>query len=194
MWCVVLLAKGDTKNGLIPAAAVGAIPDAELAKGLLKRATAPELIGTYKYEEMTLYLFGYKTGRANTENKHELPPPHDKILLFGDAVLIAAQGSTVANFDSKQYKVFYKKAFGGFEDLGDEDTEDEEDEEDEEEEEEVEDEVEEEDEEVEEEVEVEEEEDETPKKVVRVPKIKRGAKKVPLWFNVQELEKESYEV
>ena len=55
-------------------------------------------------------------------------------------------------------------------------------------------EVEEEDEEVEEEVEGEEEEDETPKKVVRVPKIKRGAKKVPLWFNVQELEKESYEV
>lgn len=200
MWCVVLLAKGDTKNALLANTLTG-VPDMKMATGVLKRATEPELIGTWKYEGMVLYLFGYKSGRANTENKHELPPPHDKELLFGDAVIIAAQGDNPTNFDTKAWAAFYEKAFGGFEDLGSEDSDDDDEEEDADAEAEVEVEVEEEveaDEEEEEELVVEEEkeieEEEVVIRPVRVTKVKRANKKIPNWYSIPELAAEPYEV
>lgn len=191
MVCVILQAKGDTKNTLIPASvSLNDIPTPELASKLLKRNTNPELIGTYKYDESTLHLFGYKSGRANTENKHDLPPPYDKILLFGDSILIATKNNKIVNFDTKMYSQFYDMAFGGFEDLGDEDTDEEEDEE-----EEIEEVVEEDEEEEEIEVEEEEEEEEPVKKKVRVQaKPKRGVKRLPQWFTAPELVAEPYEI
>jgi hypothetical protein len=55
-------------------------------------------------------------GKAGTENKHELPPPHDGELLFGDAIVV----STAGDFTAEGWAEFYDKAFGGFEDLGSE--------------------------------------------------------------------------
>jgi hypothetical protein len=195
MWCVVLLAKGDVKNGLIPATLKG-IPEPANMINILKRATLPELIGTYKYNDMTLYLFGYKSGRAGTENKHDLPPPHDKVLLFGEAVVCAVKDGQPVNFDTKAWPIFYEKAFGGFEELGEEDTASENSEDEEEgDESDTEDALEEE---AEEEIDTElaegeEEEEETFKKI-RVPKVKRGVKKLPTWFNNPELQAEAYEL
>jgi len=94
-----------------------------------KKKTEPEILGTYNYKSLTLFLFGYTTGKAGTENKHELPPPHDSQVVFGDIVLLASKSENSfmnpVSFKPDDYEVFYSKADGGFE----EDEEDEEDEE-----------------------------------------------------------------
>ena len=90
-----------------------------------KKKIEPEVLGTYLYKSLTLFLFGFTTGKAGTENKHELPPPHDATLAFGDIMLIASKDensfAVPAVFKAEDYEVFYSKAFGGFEDLDDED-------------------------------------------------------------------------
>ena len=188
-WCLILQPKSTVRNAVIPATVTG-IPDASAIGGILRRATPPELIGTYKYNGMVLYLFGYKTGKAGTENKHEMPPPHDKVLLFGEAVLFACKDAVPVSFGTAEWPKFYETGMGGFEDL-DDDEEDDEDDEDEEEEEEEEEEVAVEE---EEEVVVEEEEEEEKPLPVKVPKVKRANKRVPTWFTQPELAAEAYEV
>ena len=96
-----------------------------------KKRTEPEVLGTYLYKTLTLFLFGFTTGKAGTENKHELPPPHDATLAFGDIMLIASKDensfAVPAPFKPEDYEVFYSKAFGGFDELDDEDDLDDED-------------------------------------------------------------------
>jgi hypothetical protein len=192
MWCLVLQAKGTTRNATLPAERTEVL-DCDAACSILRRATAPELIGTFKWGAMTVYLFGYKTGKAGTENKHELPPPHDTVLLFGEALLCATQAGALVSFDANMFKNFYNELNGGFDDLDDEEEDDADDdeEEDEEEEEEA---AAEEDEEVVEEVPEDEEEEAPPVRIVKVAKAKKGSKKVPAWFSLQELTPEKYEL
>jgi len=121
-----------------------------------RKAKPAELIGLYTHKTHTLQLWGWKEGKAGTENKHELPPPHDEILLFGDAVI----ASTSGNFTVEEWSAFYDAAFGGFEEIGSNDSEEEEEEEEVEEADEAEGEVEEEEEEEEEEAEEAEAEEE----------------------------------
>ena len=101
-----------------------------------KKKTEVEVIGTYGYKGITLFLFGFTKGKAGSENKHELPPPHDNTLVFGDIILVASKSDTSfaqpINFKVDDYEQFYSKAFGGFEDLDDDDEEFEEEEEEEE--------------------------------------------------------------
>ena len=186
MWCVILQPKGTTRNAVFPA---GGAVTAETVGTILRRATPPELIGTFKWNGHIVHLFAYKTGKAGTENKHELPPPHDTVLLFGEAVLVATKAGAAVSFGTADYTKFYNESFGGFEDLGSEDTEGEEDdEEDEEEEEEEEEDVEKE----EEEGEFEEEEEEPVIVVAKVVKAKRGVKKAPNYYTQGELVAEEY--
>jgi hypothetical protein len=191
MWCLILQPKGTTRNATLPADRTEVL-DAAAACAILRRATAPELIGTFKWGAMTVYLFGYKTGKAGTENKHELPPPHDTVLLFGEALLCATQAGALVSFDAAMFKNFYNELNGGFDDL-DEDEDDADDDEEEEEEEEDEAAVEE-DEEVVEEVPEDEEEEAPPVRIVKVVKAKKGSKKVPAWFSLEELAPEEYEL
>lgn len=197
-YCIVLQTKGTTRNAqLTDAVLAEAKPSAATAGAVLRRTTAPDLIGTYKYGAVTLYLFGYKTGKAGTENKHELPPPHDKTLLFGEAVLFATTAGKFSTFNDAEYQKWYAVAFGGFTDLdGEEEDEDEDEdgEEEEEEEEEVE-EVAEEEEEKEPEIveEEEEEEDHTASRPApKVSKAKRNIKKIAAWYSTDELMPEAY--
>jgi transcription elongation factor S-II len=94
-----------------------------------KKKSEPEVLGTYRYKTQTLFLFGYTTGKAGTENKHELPPPHDGTLVFGDIIILVTKDensfSNPINFKVTDYEQFYSKMFGGFEDLDEEDDEDE---------------------------------------------------------------------
>jgi len=186
MWCVVLQAKGTTRNALITAQE-GA-PSAESIGTILRRATPPQLIGTWTWTGYTLFLFAYKTGKAGTENKHELPPPHDTILLFGDAVLLATENGSTVSFGTTEYTKFYNESFGGFEDLGSEDSEDDEEDDDE-----AEDEEEEEvdDEEIPVDNEFEEAEDEVAVPVKTV-KVKRGGKKINNYYTYEPLKPEAY--
>ena len=158
---LLLTAKGEVKQAKIT------ITSAELQvtdiQKYMKKKTEPEYIGSYSYKSKHLHLFGYQKGKAGTENKHELPPPHDAMLLFGD-ILIVVTGSPDSfsipiPFKIEDYEAFYTHAFGGFEDL-DEEEEEEEEEDQEEQEEQEQEEKEEVDADVDAEAEVEEEEEE----------------------------------
>ncbi len=198
MWCVILQPKGTSRNAVIPEAAVEGGPEATLAGTILRRATAPQFIGTWKWAKLTIHLFAYKTGKAGTENKHELPPPHDTILLFGDVVLFATTADgKLTSFNVESYTKFYNEALGGFEDLDseneddDEDSDLEEDDEEENEEDDISNDGESDESESEESVIDEEEEDAPPPpKVVKAPK--RTNKKIPVWYNLPALEPEPY--
>ncbi len=196
MWCVILQAKGTSRNAVLPADQKELLTPAAVGN-ILRRATAPELIGTYKWNGQILHLFGYKTGKAGTENKHELPTPHDKVLLFSDVVMIATKSNQMVSFGTADYQKFNDDANGGFEELGSQDSEtDEEDENLEDEEEEVEEELEEESEDDEEESvagSVVDEEEEAPRPVVKPAAAKRNTKKLPHWYTHTQLTAEEYD-
>ncbi len=206
MWCVILQPKGTSRNALLPADQKELLSPAAVG-GILRRATAPELLGTYKWNGMTLHLFGYKTGKAGTENKHELPSPHEKVQVFGDIVVIATKGptTTMVSFATADYQKFQaSQQSGDQEETGshDSDTDDEEELEEDEEVEEAE--AEEAEEEAAEESEeesksiasVEVEEEEEAPRPVRKPSaatIKRNNKKLPAWYVHAQLLPEDYD-
>jgi hypothetical protein len=68
-------------------------------------------------------LYGKTTGRAGQENKYDFPPPVDTVLFFGACILTSSKGV----LKKSQWDKIYEDLFGGFEDIGDEDSEEEED-------------------------------------------------------------------
>lgn len=122
---LLLTSNGSVKQIKIPTTSV-TLQDIQKA---MKKKDLPEQFGTYKYKSKYIYLFGYQQGKAGTENKHDLPPPHDSLLLFGDIVLLYSEKGSFTNplpFSVEEYEVFYNEAYGGFESLDDEEEEDEE--------------------------------------------------------------------
>ena len=71
-----------------------------------------------------LSVWAKKTGKANTENKYDFPPPIDKDLFFGTCAVVRtnpADGSFL-DLTTEMWLKAYESLFGGFEDLnGDED-------------------------------------------------------------------------
>jgi hypothetical protein len=84
-------------------------------------------------EQYIVSLWAKKTGKANFENKYDLPPPLDKELFFGTCALVrtkapsvaaqasAAQDGTLLDLTKEKWLKIYEQLFGGFEDIGDED-------------------------------------------------------------------------
>jgi DNA-directed RNA polymerase subunit M/transcription elongation factor TFIIS len=183
MQCIVLQPKGTLRTTTIAnAASIVAVPTPKDVAAILRRATDPELVTTWVWGKLSLHLFGYKTGKSGTENKHELP--NMDTTLFGEAVVLAMTGDTLTSLNSTQYSQFLK-------DMADEsDSEDEIESGSESEEELEESEAEEEASESESEVELpeEEEEEETPQvPVFKAPRAKRTNKKTPQWFSLPDL-------
>jgi len=75
-------------------------------------------------------VFGKTTGRAGQENKYEFPPPIDNLLLFGPCVLVNKVNGRVTDITKSEWTKVYEHLYGGFEDLGDDDSEISEDDED----------------------------------------------------------------
>ena len=76
-------------------------------------------------------IYSKDSGRANTENKYELPPPLDTPLYFGSLAIIKHTEETPSNencedFTVEAWKTVYEKLMGGFEDLDEEEEESEE--------------------------------------------------------------------
>lgn len=72
-------------------------------------------------------LFSKDKGRANSENKYDLPPPIDDKLYFGNMILVkhtdkVLKNDNVVNLTVEDWDKLYDKLFGGFEDLGQEDS------------------------------------------------------------------------
>ena len=173
MQCTVLQPKGTLRTSTLPTTVVG-LPTPKDIGAVLRRATEPAYIGSWRWKEQTLHLFGYKTGKAGTESKHELPEPHT-LDLFGEAVVIAMEGTDPVAFPATSWTTFLAQ---------DSDSESEEEYEEEEEEEDdlavSESESESESDESEEEL-VEEEEEAPPP--VKAPRAKRSNKKTPSWLS-----------
>jgi hypothetical protein len=74
-------------------------------------------------KSFSVSVFGKTTGRAGQENKYDFPPPIDNILLFGTCVLVNKTNGKVSDLIRQDWLKVYEYLFGGFEDLGDEDSE-----------------------------------------------------------------------
>jgi DNA-directed RNA polymerase subunit M/transcription elongation factor TFIIS len=117
---ILLTKMAEVKDITIPLNADGTIGISSI-QNILKKKEPPQVIGSYKYKSQTLFLIGYISGKAGTENKHELPPPHDTILPFGDIIVLSSKDqnswTNPVPFKMSDYETFYTRAFGGFDDL-----------------------------------------------------------------------------
>ncbi len=79
-------------------------------------------------EDVYISVFSKNKGRANTENKCELPPPVDSELYFGSFMLVMHkkednfENDNLLNLTIEKWEETYEKLCGGFEDLGEEDS------------------------------------------------------------------------
>jgi len=80
--------------------------------------------------EYKLEIYGKITGRANTENKYEFPPPIDNVLFFGSCAAILYVNEKITDMGTQEFKDIMDHLYGGYSDIGDSDEEEEEDEED----------------------------------------------------------------
>jgi len=124
---LLLTSTGDMKNGKLAIKSETTGCQLSDIQTYLKKKKAPTQIGTYAWKSNTLFLFGYTDGKAGSEHKHELPPPHDTQLIFGDIVVLMSKDkrSFAKPLPIKQddYETFYTQVFEGFESLDEEEGE-----------------------------------------------------------------------
>ena len=77
-------------------------------------------------KKYSISVFGKTNGRAGQENKYEFPPPIDNTLLFGSCVIVNKKNGQPSNITKDEWTSVYQHLYGGFEDIGSEDSEDEE--------------------------------------------------------------------
>lgn len=75
----------------------------------------------YSYMNNKVSVFAYTKG--HTLNKHELPPPIDEEHYYGNIYVIYHDDTgKLLDFTADDYDNFYASSFGGFEEIGDEDS------------------------------------------------------------------------
>lgn len=79
---------------------------------------------TWKINKFNCYIsvFAKDNGRANSENKFELPPPVDNTIYYGSMILIKhdepeLNNENVQHMTLDEFDKIYEEMFGGFEDL-----------------------------------------------------------------------------
>ena len=77
--------------------------------------------------EYKLEIYGKVSGRANTENKYEFPPPIDNVLFFGSCAAILYVNEKMTDMGTQEFKDIMDHLYGGYSDIGDSEDEDEED-------------------------------------------------------------------
>jgi transcription elongation factor S-II len=121
---LLLQAKGDVRRIKLKDSTETAPLNAESLQSILKKKTPVQELGKYTSSDYTLTLFGYKTGKAGTENKHILLPPMDSEQYYSDILLIASKGKNPwmnpMTFTPDEYEAFRTKE-DKEEDDGDED-------------------------------------------------------------------------
>ena len=75
-----------------------------------------------KNKRFNIEVYGKTSGRAGQENKYDFPPPIDKSLLFGNALVINKSEGSVVSLSINDWNAIYEKLFGGFEEIGSEDS------------------------------------------------------------------------
>ena len=74
------------------------------------------------------YVYAKINGKAGNENKYDFPPPIDNELYFDTCVIIKKKKNILKSIRLDEWNFVYESLFGGFEDLGEEDSEEEEEE------------------------------------------------------------------
>lgn len=80
-----------------------------------------------KYNEKTyiIKVYAKTTGRANSENKYDFPPPIDSTLFYGSCAIIAmSDDGQYVNLNVPLWNNIYQLLFGGFYDLNDDTSDD----------------------------------------------------------------------
>ena len=83
---------------------------------------------TWKMDDSNyVTIFSKNKGRANSENKYDLPPPVDTDLYYGSMLLLKHETNEIKKDNVKdltieEWNKLYEKLFGGFEDLNEEDS------------------------------------------------------------------------
>jgi hypothetical protein len=116
-------------NGTLKEQSVRSISDDEMYKkaglksadGFTKGTTWNVPIDGKTYD---VSLYGKTVGRAGQENKYEFPPPVDSVLYFGKCVLVNNGG----DLKLAEWNRVYEHLFGGFDDIGADDSDEEEEE------------------------------------------------------------------
>ena len=82
-----------------------------------------------KNKQYFVSVYGKTNGRAGQENKYEFPPPIDNTLFFGNCILVnQLEGEGVTSLSKVDWQQIYEQLYGGFEDIGSEDSHEEEEE------------------------------------------------------------------
>jgi DNA-directed RNA polymerase subunit M/transcription elongation factor TFIIS len=120
---LLLAVKGEIKR--IKLADGPSTLDQEALQRIIKKKTPLKELGNYVYAGHKITLFGWTSGKAGTENKHDLPPPLHESVVYSDILLISSKDmhewTNPVNFTPDQYEKFYTKAMGGDDDDDDED-------------------------------------------------------------------------
>jgi DNA-directed RNA polymerase subunit M/transcription elongation factor TFIIS len=107
---LLLQAKGDVRRIKLKDSTDSAPLTQESLQSILKKKTTVQELGKYTSSTYTLTLFGYKSGKAGTENKHILLPPLDTEQYYSDILLIASKGkqswTTPVTFSPDEYEAF----------------------------------------------------------------------------------------
>ena len=75
--------------------------------------------------DQNISLYAKTTGRAGQENKYDFPPPVDTKLFFGTCILVGKNSDgTPVDLCEDDWEEIYEFLFGGFEDIGSEDSDD----------------------------------------------------------------------
>ena len=69
-----------------------------------------------------IQVFAKNSGRANSENKYDFPPPIDTILFFGSIALVQTTEKIITNTNvtsltDSEWNVIYETLFGGFDNI-----------------------------------------------------------------------------
>lgn len=103
------------KEGTVKEQKVNSFSKDELYKKAgLKKPDNFQLRAKWVVKKRSIELWAKDSGRANTENKYDFPPPVDSKLYFGNCILIDSHDKDLTEND---WLEMYEALFGGFEDL-----------------------------------------------------------------------------
>lgn len=75
--------------------------------------------------DQSIKLYAKTIGKSGQENKYDFPPPVDETLFFGSCILVGSDLKTgkIVDLEEDDWEEIYEFLFGGFEDVGSEDSE-----------------------------------------------------------------------
>lgn len=71
----------------------------------------------FEWNNNLISMYCWSEGSESKINKHDLPPPIDNQLYYGDILVLRHNNGNLIDLSKDNYNQFYEDAFGGFEDI-----------------------------------------------------------------------------